>query len=158
MTWENFSRKDFLQLTETQQNLLKNAEAAIVNSYAVYSNFEVGAALLLEDGTIVKGSNQENIAYPSGICAERSALFAYGSGDNKAKIVSLAVVARFKGSSSWATGAPCGACRQVMLEYERIQKVPYEVIFRYEEEYIVTNSAKSLLPFDFHVDELGSQD
>ena len=151
MNGQNFKKISFDHLSEVQQNLIKKAEEATEFSHSPYSNFEVGAALLLEDGTIIKGSNQENIAYPSGTCAERSALFSYGSGANKSKIVILSVVARHKGSNDWATGAPCGSCRQVMLEYERMQTEPYEVIFRYDNEYVISESAKSLLPFDFHM-------
>lgn len=153
MSSKDFARLTFAELTDQQQNLVKKAEEAIEFSHSPYSKFEVGAALMLADGTVIKGSNQENIAYPSGICAERSALFAYGSGANKKHIKALAVVARHSESNIWSTGAPCGACRQVMLEYERLQQAPFEVIFRYENDYVVSNSARSLLPFDFHMEE-----
>jgi cytidine deaminase len=146
-----FNSLKYDQLNGDQKTALEAAIDAIQSSHSPYSKFEVGAALLLENGEIIKGSNQENIAYPSGICAERSALFTYGSAASSSKINILAVVARHHGSDEWATGAPCGGCRQVMLEYERLQKTPYEVIFRYDDQYIITSSARSLLPYDFHM-------
>lgn len=148
----DFSNKSKDELSEDEKKAVEAALAAIKNSYSPYSKFEVGAALLLEDGTIVSGSNQENMAYPSGICAERSALFAYGSSGLTAKIKILAVFARHHGSDRLATGAPCGGCRQVMLEYEMKQNEPYDVIFYHDDAYIVSSSCKALLPFHFHLD------
>ena len=148
----DFKNKSFEELSNDEKIAVHAAMEAIANSYSPYSEFEVGAALLLDDGTIVSGSNQENMAYPSGICAERSALFAYGSNGSGSPIKILAVFARHHGTEKLATGAPCGGCRQVMLEYEIKQDEPYSVIFYHDNKYIVASSCKSLLPFHFHLD------
>ena len=151
MDINGFEAHSWGDLTNNQKMAVEAAQEAVSTSYSPYSKFSVGAALLLENGNIVKGSNQENIAYPSGICAERSALFTYGSSGVSARIMILAVVAKHHGDDKWALGAPCGGCRQVMLEYERIQSAPYEVIFLYEDKYIIAESAQNLLPFHFHM-------
>ncbi len=141
----------FADLDEGQKKVVEAATLAIATSYSPYSRFSVGAALLLQSGKIITGSNQENMAYPSGICAERAALFTYGSQDIDDKIVKLAVLARYHDTEPLATGAPCGACRQVMLEYELKQENPYEVIFYHDSSYIISASVKMLLPFHFHL-------
>ncbi|MEN8247572.1 MAG: cytidine deaminase [Bacteroidota bacterium] len=146
-----FEHKTLEQLDEAQIKVVNAALKAIESSYSPYSKFEVGAALLLEDGSIITGSNQENMAYPSGICAERAALFSYGSKNLQAKILKLAVFARHHNTESLSLGAPCGACRQVMLEYELKQKEYYEVIFYHDSKYVISNSAENLLPFHFHL-------
>ena len=148
----DFSIKSYDELREPQKAVVKAAKAAIENSYSPYSKFEVGAALLLDDGKIITGSNQENMAYPSGTCAERAALFAYGSSGSTAKIEILAVFARHHGSHELAPGAPCGGCRQVMLEYEIKQQKPFSVIFMDDNKYVITASSKDLLPYHFHLD------
>ena len=139
------------ELNSTQQTVVEAAIATIDTSYSPYSKFAVGAALMLSDGKIITGSNQENMAYPSGTCAERAALFTYGSTGTSEKIKTLAVFARFHEAKVLATGAPCGACRQVMLEYELKQTEPFEVIFYHDGQYVVVNSVKTLLPFHFHL-------
>jgi cytidine deaminase len=151
-TMNDFLIKSYEELSDQERSTVEAARTAIKNSYSPYSKFEVGAALRLEDGSIIAGSNQENMAYPSGTCAERAALFAYGSAGSPAKIQTLAVLARHHGSQVMASGAPCGGCRQVMLEYELKQGVPFQVIFVHDNKYVVTNSSKSLLPFHFHLD------
>lgn len=148
----DFEIKTLEELSKEEIRAVNAAMEAIANSYSPYSKFEVGAAVLLDNGNIITGSNQENMAYPSGTCAERAALFTYGSSGTTAKVSILAVIARNHGSSTLATGAPCGACRQVMLEYELKQNTPYSVIFFHENNYIVTSSSKSLLPFHFHLE------
>jgi cytidine deaminase len=148
----DFETKSYEELQDSEKKAIEAAKLAIENSYSPYSKFEVGAALLLADGSIITGSNQENMAYPSGTCAERAALFAYGSSGNQAAIEILAVFARHKGSSELASGAPCGGCRQVMLEYEIKQQKPFSVIFRHDDNYIITASSKALLPFHFHLE------
>lgn len=137
-------------LKKEEQNALRAALKAVKNSYSPYSNFKVGASLLLENGEIIIGSNQENIAYPSGICAERSALFSYGSSSSKSPISILAIVAFDKNNNQADTCSPCGACRQVMVEYEQIQKKPYKVIFCFDGNIEIVDSSVSLLPFAFH--------
>ena len=148
---ENFVIKNIDDLDEAQQKVIAAAVDAIQTSYSPYSKFAVGAALLLDDGSIIKGSNQENMAYPSGTCAERAALFTYGSKGLSSKILKLAVFARFHDSESLAFGAPCGGCRQVMLEYELKQQHPFEVIFFHSSSYVISASAKALLPFHFQL-------
>ena len=148
---ENFEIKDIDDLDEAQKKVIAAAVDAIQTSYSPYSKFAVGAALLLDDGSIIKGSNQENMAYPSGTCAERAALFTYGSKGLSSKILKLAVFARFHDSESLAFGAPCGGCRQVMLEYELKQQHPFEVIFFHSSSYVISASAKALLPFHFQL-------
>ena len=148
---EDFALKSRGELDDLQLKVVDEAINAIDTSYSPYSKFAVGAALLLDDGSIITGSNQENMAYPSGTCAERAALFTYGSKGISNKITKLAVFAKFHSADSFSTGAPCGACRQVMLEYELKQGVAFEVIFFHDDQYIVSSSAKVLLPFHFHL-------
>ena len=148
---DDFVKKAIDDLDEAQKKVVESAVEAIDTSYSPYSKFAVGAALLLDDGSIIKGSNQENMAYPSGTCAERAALFTYGSKGLTSKIIKLAVFARFHDSESLAFGAPCGGCRQVMLEYELKQDHPFEVIFFHGNSYIISSSAKALLPFHFQL-------
>ena len=131
--------------------MVEAARQALATAYAPYSDFLVGAALLLQDGSLISGSNQENAAYPSGICAERAALFAYGSQSARAPIAKLAVVAQKRHHNEPAVSAPCGACRQVMLEYELLQQSPFEVIFYYDNKYLVATSARELLPYYFQL-------
>ena len=148
---EDFALKTKGDLDVLQQKVVEEAINSIETSYSPYSNFAVGAALLLDDESIITGSNQENMAYPSGTCAERAALFAYGSKGISNNILKLAVFAKFHDSDTFTTGAPCGACRQVMLEYELKQENPFEVIFFHDDNYIISTSAKALLPFHFHL-------
>ena len=148
---ETFESKALTELDEGQKKVIEAAVDAIQTSYSPYSKFAVGAALLLDDGSIIKGSNQENMAYPSGTCAERAALFTYGSKGLNNKILKLAVFARFHDSESLAFGAPCGGCRQVMLEYELKQKDPFEVIFFHGNSYVISSSAQALLPYHFQL-------
>lgn len=150
----NFTEKKKEDLSVKQQVVVDAAIKAIETSYSPYSKFAVGAAILLKDGTIITGSNQENMAYPSGTCAERSALFAFGSQALEANIDILAVFAKNHNSTEITTGSPCGACRQVMLEYELKQQESFEVIFYHDSKFIVTPSARYLLPFHFHLSQI----
>lgn len=130
--------------------LAHKAKDAATHAYAPYSRFQVGAAVLLEDGTIVTGTNQENAAYPSGMCAERVALYAAISQHPEGVITKIAVVARRKGGKDLFPATPCGSCRQVMLEYENHQGKPIAVIMQNQEhQWVKTPSAESLLPFSF---------
>lgn len=138
------------ELTSEERNAVQQALVAVTNSYSPYSNFKVGASLVLESGDCILGSNQENVAYPSGLCAERTALFTYGSSGNKSPIKILAIVAIDKEGGNADTCSPCGACRQVMLEYEQIQKQAYKVIFCYNGKIEILESSKHLLPYAFH--------
>jgi cytidine deaminase len=142
-------------LPQKLQHLVLNAKAAAEHAYAPYSHFQVGCALLLESGKIITGNNQENAAYPSGLCAERTALFFYGSQYTTDPVKQLVVVAKHEHQPQWVGACPCGACRQVLLEYEYRQKAPIGVLFQLNnEQYIHLNSAKLLLPFQFDADAL----
>lgn len=116
------------EMTETDRALCRAAVEALGGSYAPYSHFHVGAAVRLSDGTIVKGANQENAAFPSGLCAERTAMFAAGANYPGLDIVSIAVVARQNGRICSEPVAPCGACRQVMIQYQTKSRKPMTVI------------------------------
>jgi len=137
------------ELNREQEKVVQASYSTLDTSYSPYSSLQVGAALLLANGRIIIGSNQENMAYPSGMCAERSALFTYGSGNNKSPIIKLAVVARLNSSDDLVPGAPCGACRQVMLEYELRQDQKFEVLFYHDNQFVIASSASTLLPYHF---------
>lgn len=130
--------------------LIHKAKDATAHAYAPYSKFFVGAAVLLEDGTVVTGTNQENAAYPSGMCAERVALYAAISQHPEARIMKLAVVAKKKGGKDLVPATSCGPCRQVMVEFEQRQHHPFEVIMMNQNhQWVKAISAISLLPFCF---------
>lgn len=116
------------QLDPQDRQLAKAAIEAIGNSYAPYSHFNVGAAVMLEDGEIIKGSNQENAAYPSGLCAERTALFYAGATYPDKAVVKLAIAAGQNGKLCDTPATPCGACRQVMAQYQFKGGRPMEVL------------------------------
>ncbi|WP_396603078.1 cytidine deaminase [Algibacter sp. R77976] len=130
--------------------LMEKAVEAREKAYAPYSNFHVGAAILLDNGEVVLGSNQENASYPSGLCAERTAIFYAGSQFPKAKIVRMAITAGSKKSKTTKPIPPCGACRQSIAEYETKQDAPIEIYFMGEIGKIVkSNSLSNLLPLGF---------
>lgn len=130
--------------------LTHKAKDATTHAYAPYSKFQVGAAVLLEDGTIVTGTNQENAAYPSGMCAERVALYSAAAQHPDKIITKIAIVARRKGAKEIVPATSCGQCRQVMLEFEVRQGKPIEVIMQNQEhKWVKAVSAESLLPFCF---------
>ena len=119
-------------------------------AYAPYSQFRVGAALLLDNGKIVVGSNQENAAYPSGLCAERVAIYHAGSVYPEAKILKMAITAASDTNQTTAPIPPCGSCRQSIAEYEIRQDTPIEIFFMGEiGEVYKSASLKNLLPFMF---------
>lgn len=143
------------ELNTEDQNLMRQAIAAVASAYAPYSNFNVGAAVLLENGIIVKGSNQENAAYPSGLCAERVALFFAGAQYPDVKIKSIAVTAFVDSNKLAIPVSPCGDCRQVMSEFEhRYQKSIRLIMITDKSKIIVLDSVKLLLPFMFNSDSL----
>ncbi|HEY3429064.1 MAG TPA: cytidine deaminase [Cyclobacteriaceae bacterium] len=148
-----FKKLDDLD-TESKYLVHKAKDAALL-AYAPYSKFHVGAAMILEDGTIVTGSNQENAAYPLCMCAERVALYAMASVYPNKKIIKMAIVAHKKNHKELTPAASCGACRQVMVEFEERQHKPFEVIlFAAEGQWLKCPSALSLLPFVFSKDNL----
>ena len=138
------------QLPSDIQNLMAQAVAVRKNAYAPYSKFRVGAALLLDNGKVVLGSNQENAAYPSGLCAERVAVFQAGTLYPDAKILKMAITAASDTNQTTAPIPPCGSCRQSIAEYEIKQEVPIEIYFMGEIGSIYkSDSLKNLLPFMF---------
>ncbi|MCK5856941.1 MAG: cytidine deaminase [Bacteroidales bacterium] len=143
------------ELKKDEQDLLAKAHQAVESSYAPYSKFHVGAAVLLEDDTIVLGSNQENAAYPSGLCAERVALFAASAQYPKLAVVAIAVTVHSEKSKINEPLPPCGACRQVMSEYEYKGGHDMKVILQGESGKIqIINRAEHLLPLTFNPDHL----
>ena len=140
---------NYNELNDDQKKLVDCAKVACSRAYAPYSQFNVGAAALLDNGEIISGSNQENAAYPSGTCAERTTLF-YAGAQHPNNAVKRLAIAAYKGNDFTATPtAPCGACRQVILETEHRYNTPIEIIlYGTEKTYIVT-SIESLLPLCF---------
>ena len=137
------------KLNNSDRELLRCAIDAADTAYAPYSNFHVGAALRLGDGTIVKGSNQENVAYPSGLCAERTALFAASAQYPGEVVDALAIVGR-DGEGHLVAALPCGACRQVMAEQETRQGKPLRVIcYQTDAKILIFEGIETLLPFIF---------
>ena len=149
----NFQRyAHWEELSESERVLVENAYAICSTAYAPHSKFHVGAAVLLSNGEIFTGSNQENIAYPSGLCAERVALFYVGANYPNEKVEAVCVVAKGDLLPLDKILSPCGGCRQVMLETEARQKRPYKVILVSQNGVtLVFNSAEDLLPLAFGV-------
>ncbi len=138
------------ELTDNEAALIKEAKEATYRSYAPYSNFHVGAAALLDDGTIVSGSNQENCAYPSGTCAERTTIFYANSRYPDKAITTLCIVARdTSGNFITRPISPCGACRQVLIETEKRGGKPMRILLYGTEECYIIASAVNLLPIQF---------
>ena len=138
------------ELSTEDKMIMDKAIQARENAYAPYSKFNVGAALLLDNNEIVLGNNQENAAYPSGMCAERVAIWKAGSTFPGVKIKKLAITASSTIAKVDKPIGPCGACRQTLSEFEINQKEPFEVIFMGEVgEIVKTASLLSLLPFSF---------
>lgn len=137
------------ELSIGDAELVNRAREAAKNAYAPYSGFYVGAAALLDNGMIITGSNQENAAYPSGLCAERVALFSAVSNFRSNAITTIAIAA-YNGLEFTAKPiSPCGACRQVLLEYEKRQQTPIRIILYGKEAVYTASSALSLMPLCF---------
>ena len=136
-------------LPADDRTLMQAAIDATATAYAPYSHFHVGAAVRLAGGKIVKGSNQENAAYPSGLCAERTALFAAGSQHPQEAVTALAIVARNE-QGQLVEAAPCGACRQVLLESQQRAGAAVRVLMYLDGGRIrMVDDAATLLPFSF---------
>ena len=143
------------ELTQPEQELLRKARQSCDMAYAPYSNFYVGAALLLENGIIVSGNNQENVAYPSGLCAERVAIYYAGAQYPEAAIKTIAITCKSKSFHLSEPLSPCGSCRQALSEYEMRHKTKIKVILMGETGKIrVMESIADLLPFMFKAEEL----
>lgn len=140
-------------LPETYQSLVSDAESALERSHSPYSNFAVGCAVLLESGAVVSGANQENAAYPSGLCAERVALFSAGFNYPNDKVVAIAV-AIAEPLDKWPF--PCGACLQVMSETRERQAQELDILMKHplESKVLWSKGLVNLLPFAFSKDYL----
>ncbi len=150
---EEYNEHD--QLPETDLLLLKKASEAIKGSYAPYSEFHVGAAALLENGEVVLGSNQENTAYPSGLCAERVALFHAQSTYPGVAVLSLAITAQCNHFVTNSPVTPCGSCRQVIAEVEKRQEQKIRIVMKGEEGMAqAVEGIDQLLPLLFHEEKL----
>jgi len=137
------------EMLPEDQELVKMAIEAQKGSYSPYSDFQVGAALRLTNGVIVKGANQENIAYPSGLCAERSAMFWAGANYPDVPMDTLAIAGSDHGVLCESPASPCGACRQVMAEYQKKHKRPLKIILIGSKRIRKFKCVDDLLPFIF---------
>ena len=143
-------RAQFSELTDAERQLIDVAKESTFNSYAPYSHFHVGAALLLKNGTTVPGCNQENAAFPSGLCAERSAIFAAGAQYPDQPVMMLAIAVRnSKGEFLEEPASPCGSCRQVIIETETRFKQPVRILLYGTKYTYVMDGIKQLMPLSF---------
>ena len=140
------------------KELLDLARQSAEQAYSPYSKFQVGCAILLENGEIVLGNNQENVAYPSGLCAERVAIFFASAKFPKIPIVAIAIRAFSKEFLVDRPITPCGACRQVLLEYQMLQKNQGIPIYMQGEgaEILCVTQVQDLLPFAFFEEKLNT--
>jgi cytidine deaminase len=145
-----FTEWNLDELGEMDANLYRQAMEAAKTAYAPYSGFGVGAACLLDNGEVFTASNQENAAYPSGLCAERSLLFYVGANRPEQTIVKLVVAIKSKLKDTKKIYSPCGACRQVMAEYQHRQSAPIQIMFEAGENKVWTcERVDDILPFIF---------
>ena len=144
-----FDQLDFDELSPDERRLVESAVKATDNSYAPYSNFRVGAAVALDNGEIVTGANQENAAYPSGLCAERTALFSAQAQHPAQPVKMLAIAARNESGLLELPITPCGACRQVIVGVEDRYGKPMEILLYGKSCVYRIHSAKDLLPLSF---------
>ena len=137
--------------TEMEKELIERAKAIAEKAHAPYSNFLVGAAVLLENGDIFEGNNQENASFPVGVCAERALLSFVVGNFPKNRPIKLAIAARRKEASGYSFVTPCGACRQTINEYETMFASPIEILMLHANGNILRAvSIKELLPFSFN--------
>lgn len=146
----HYALYDYDELADSDRDLIEAAKHATKGSYAPYSKFHVGAALRLADGTIVTGANQENVAFPSGLCAERTVLFYAGAVYPDRAVTALAIAAYAEEGFTTMPIAPCGACRQVMLETEQRYRTPMRILlYGTEGVCVVEGGVRELLPLQF---------
>lgn len=146
----NYQECRLEELAATDRALMAQAVEAAGGAYAPYSQFHVGAALRLADGTVVCGNNQENVAYPSGLCAERTAIFAASAQRPEQRDYEAIAIVGVNQRGERCEASPCGACRQVLAEYEQLQGHPMRVIcYTREDSVRVFGSVADLLPFGF---------
>ncbi|MCE5205701.1 MAG: cytidine deaminase [Porphyromonadaceae bacterium] len=137
------------ECSEVEKKLIESAKSATTKAYAPYSQFRVGAAVLLENGEIIAGNNQENAAYPSGLCAERTTLFFANASFPDQKVRAIAIAAWHDGKFTHDVITPCGACRQVLLEAENRFHSPVKILMYSEEGIYVVPAVRDLLPLSF---------
>ena len=143
------------ELPQDAFTLMQKAVEAREKAYAPYSKFHVGAALLLDNNEIITGNNQENASYPSGLCAERTAIYYAGAKYPNARIVRMAITAGSKKHQTKEPIPPCGACRQAIAEYEIKQEIPIEIYFMGETGKVAkSKSLENLLPLMFNKEVL----
>ena len=138
----------YKELNEEEKSLIELAKSSSMNAYAPYSLFKVGAAVLLENNEVVTGNNQENIAYPSGLCAERVAVFHANAVFPDVKIKTIAIAAFFDGNYVEQI-SPCGSCRQALQEIENKQKHSIRLLLYGRNEIYIIDSVKDLMPLSF---------
>lgn len=145
----HFTLCSWEEMSEADRELLTAAKEATLRSYAPYSRFNVGAAVRLDDGTVVTGNNQENAAYPSGLCAERTTLFYVGSRYPDHAVETIAIAARTDKGFTEEPVPPCGACRQVMLETETRHGRPMRILLYGQQGTYVIEGVNQILPLIF---------
>lgn len=150
----NVCEYSFSELDENLQQLITTAKDNTKKSYSPYSKYAVGAALLLENGQIISGSNQENAAYPSGLCAERTAVFYANAMYPSVAPKALAIAAFYNGAFVEEPISPCGSCRQVLLETETRYKTDIQILLYGENRIYQVSSVKQLLPLAFNEQSL----
>ena len=142
--------KGLTALPAEDRELVERAVEAAAGAYAPYSRFHVGAAVRLADGRVVCGNNQENVAYPSGLCAERTAIFAASAQYPEQRDYAAIAIVGVDEKGKWCEASPCGACRQVLAEYEQRQGHPLRVVCYVDKDCVrVFQSVADLLPFGF---------
>jgi cytidine deaminase len=146
------------ELPEAEKKLMLLAKQATFKAYAPYSNFQVGAAVLLDNGEILSGNNQENAAYSSGLCAERVVLFYANARYPDAKVLTLAIAAQNMIGFSSEPISPCGSCRQVLLEAENRYKSKIRVLLYGADKIAIVDSVRDLLPMSFDVSSMEIKD
>jgi len=151
--FEEFSSLD--ELPEADRKLIEQARQSVMSAYAPYSRFSVGAAVLLENGKVMLGNNQENASYPIGLCAERVAVFAAAANFPGIKMKAIAITALSKQFLIDKPITPCGACRQAIAEYEHRYQHPIRLIMVGETgKVLVSDSIRNFLPYQFNGDDL----
>jgi|TARA_B100000959_G_scaffold191791_1_gene200492 cytidine deaminase len=150
-----FNRAKLNELSKIDQELIEKAKDAFSTAYAPYSGFLVGASVLLENAKIISGNNQENVAYPAGLCAERVALFYAGSKYPEVGIKTIAISAKLKTFEIKDVVSPCGSCRQVMAEYQQKQGKNIRILLHsHNDDILIADSVEDLLPFMFNSEKL----
>jgi cytidine deaminase len=145
----NYAESSIEELFVEDRELLMEAQNSLEGAYSPYSNFRVASAVRLDSGVVFCGANQENSAYPSGLCAERVALYYAGAHSENAKVVSIAVVAQ-NSDNKFAKAYPCGACLQVLSEWEMRFKTSIRIIVQIDENRVqIFDGVGSLMPFSF---------